>query len=126
MADRPARRIAQRIASGEVLVGDGAWGTQLMARGFETGQCPELWCLDRRDDVLERVPENPVAHRVPTLLSDGPSVEGAEGDESAGTGQLGQVRALDVYPSGRGLGQHGRVTRTWGVGVLRDVVGRQR
>jgi 5-methyltetrahydrofolate--homocysteine methyltransferase len=33
--------ILDRIRSGEVLVGDGAWGTQLMARGLRPGDCPE-------------------------------------------------------------------------------------
>jgi 5-methyltetrahydrofolate--homocysteine methyltransferase len=35
-----------------ILVSDGAWGTSLMQKGFKLGQCPELWCLDRPDDVL--------------------------------------------------------------------------
>jgi 5-methyltetrahydrofolate--homocysteine methyltransferase len=30
-----------RLRSGSVLVGDGAWGTQLMARGLEPGESPE-------------------------------------------------------------------------------------
>jgi 5-methyltetrahydrofolate--homocysteine methyltransferase len=30
-----------RIRAGEVLVGDGAWGTQLMARGLQPGDSPE-------------------------------------------------------------------------------------
>jgi len=43
--------LLQRIASGEVLVCDGAMGTFLQARGLEPGECPELWCVDRPDDV---------------------------------------------------------------------------
>ena len=31
----------ERLASGETLCGDGAWGTQLMARGLAPGDCPE-------------------------------------------------------------------------------------
>jgi len=30
-----------RLRAGDVLVGDGAWGTQLMARGLEPGESPE-------------------------------------------------------------------------------------
>jgi 5-methyltetrahydrofolate--homocysteine methyltransferase len=35
------RDLLSRLSSGEVLVGDGAWGTQLMARGLKPGQSPE-------------------------------------------------------------------------------------
>ncbi len=31
----------ERIQAGETLVGDGAWGTQLMARGLQAGESPE-------------------------------------------------------------------------------------
>lgn len=30
---------------------DGAWGTQLQERGLQPGACPELWNLDRPEDV---------------------------------------------------------------------------
>ncbi len=33
--------LLDRLRSGAVLVGDGAWGTQLMARGLEPGESPE-------------------------------------------------------------------------------------
>ncbi len=41
----------QRLASGEILICDGAMGTLLQARGLQPGECPELWCVDRPDDV---------------------------------------------------------------------------
>jgi 5-methyltetrahydrofolate--homocysteine methyltransferase len=44
--------IAETVISGSLLVSDGAWGTQLQAKGLEAGVCPELWCVDHRDDVL--------------------------------------------------------------------------
>ncbi len=44
-------RIAEVLGSGRLLISDGAWGTSLMAMGFELGQCPELWCVTRPDDV---------------------------------------------------------------------------
>ncbi len=34
------------------LLADGAWGTEFMKRGLEQGDCPELWCADRPEDVL--------------------------------------------------------------------------
>ncbi len=46
-------RITDQLKQGKVLVSDGAWGTQLQARGLKPGECPELWCLTRRADVLD-------------------------------------------------------------------------
>jgi 5-methyltetrahydrofolate--homocysteine methyltransferase len=34
-----------------VLVFDGATGTMLQSRGLPPGYCPDLWCLERPDDV---------------------------------------------------------------------------
>ena len=34
-----------------VLVADGAWGTEMIGRGLAPGECPELWNLNRPDDV---------------------------------------------------------------------------
>ena len=35
----------------EVLVADGAWGTEMIKKGLTPGECPELWNLSRPDDV---------------------------------------------------------------------------
>lgn len=43
--------VLQRLSNGEVLVCDGAMGTLLQARGLRPGDCPELWCMERPDDV---------------------------------------------------------------------------
>ena len=32
---------------------DGAWGTFLQKKGIKPGECPELWCIDRRAEVLD-------------------------------------------------------------------------
>lgn len=45
-------KILERVADGRVLVSDGAIGTFLHQKGLKPGECPELWNLDRRDDVL--------------------------------------------------------------------------
>lgn len=47
------KRIADELAGGRVLISDGAWGTQLQARGMRPGECPELWCVERRDAVRD-------------------------------------------------------------------------
>ena len=44
-------KIAEVLKSGRVLVSDGAWGTFLQQKGLKPGECPELWNIDRPDDV---------------------------------------------------------------------------
>jgi len=45
--------ILKTVKSGKVLVSDGAWGTFLQKKGLLPGQCPELWCIERPDDVFD-------------------------------------------------------------------------
>ena len=47
------KTIVETVKSGVVLVSDGAWGTFLHKKGLEPGQCPELWCITRKRDVLD-------------------------------------------------------------------------
>lgn len=44
-------KIIEAVKSGRVLVSDGAWGTFLQQKGLKPGECPELWNLERPDDV---------------------------------------------------------------------------
>ncbi len=46
--------LLERLGRGDRLVGDGAWGTQLMARGLPDGQAPE-WIALERPEVIEEV-----------------------------------------------------------------------
>jgi 5-methyltetrahydrofolate--homocysteine methyltransferase len=46
-------RISDEVKKGKVLVSDGAWGTFLQRKGLKPGQCPELWCVERSEDVLD-------------------------------------------------------------------------
>ena len=41
------------LSSGKILVSDGAWGTMLHEKGLGPGECPELWNIERPDDVLD-------------------------------------------------------------------------
>ena len=34
-----------------VLAADGAWGTEMIKKGLKSGECPELWNLNRPDDI---------------------------------------------------------------------------
>lgn len=45
--------IASEIANGKILISDGAWGTFLQNKGLKGGECPELWNIERPDDVYE-------------------------------------------------------------------------
>lgn len=47
------QRIADVVKNGKILVSDGAWGTFLQKKGMQPGECPELWCVDHREDVLD-------------------------------------------------------------------------
>ena len=47
------KRITEQLKDGRSLVSDGAWGTELHKRGLKPGECPELWCVEHRDAVLD-------------------------------------------------------------------------
>ena len=49
----PKKTIYETVKAGKVLVSDGAWGTFLQKKGLQPGECPELWCVDRPDDVYD-------------------------------------------------------------------------
>jgi 5-methyltetrahydrofolate--homocysteine methyltransferase len=45
--------ILDDIKKGKILLSDGAWGTFLQAKGLTPGECPELWNITHRNDVLD-------------------------------------------------------------------------
>ena len=47
------KSIVELIGEGKLLVSDGAWGTFLQQKGMMPGECPELWCVEHRGDVLD-------------------------------------------------------------------------
>ncbi len=53
-ASRSHEGLLSRLQRRRVLVGDGAWGTQLMQRGLPEGQPPEWFALER-PEVIEEV-----------------------------------------------------------------------
>ena len=46
------KKITQRIKENDILISDGAWGTFLHQKGLQPGECPELWNITQRDNVL--------------------------------------------------------------------------
>ncbi len=49
----PKNKISQVVKSGKILVSDGAWGTLLHQKGLKVGECPELFCIERFDDIVD-------------------------------------------------------------------------
>lgn len=43
----------ERLQRGSAILGDGAWGTMLLARGLPTGDAPERVCLERPELLTE-------------------------------------------------------------------------
>jgi 5-methyltetrahydrofolate--homocysteine methyltransferase len=41
------------LESNKILVSDGAWGTFLHKKGLKPGECPELWNVTHRQEVLD-------------------------------------------------------------------------
>lgn len=46
-------KISKAVSSGKILVSDGAWGTFLQKKGLQPGECPEYWCIEHPDDVMD-------------------------------------------------------------------------
>jgi 5-methyltetrahydrofolate--homocysteine methyltransferase len=45
-------KISERVKDGQILISDGAWGTQLQGLGAQSGECLELWNLTHPDAVF--------------------------------------------------------------------------
>lgn len=46
-------KLTDLIKDKKVLVSDGAWGTLMYEKGLAPGECPELWCAERPDDIFD-------------------------------------------------------------------------
>jgi len=42
-----------KLSKTRILVSDGAWGTFLQQKGLQPGECPELWNISHRQEVLD-------------------------------------------------------------------------
>jgi 5-methyltetrahydrofolate--homocysteine methyltransferase len=49
--------LLSRLKKGQIFVGDGAMGTQLMFKGLKSGECPEKLCLNN-PEILEEISVN--------------------------------------------------------------------
>ena len=46
------KSILKQLEKGKILISDGGWGTYLHALGLEIGECPEIWNLTHKKEVL--------------------------------------------------------------------------
>jgi 5-methyltetrahydrofolate--homocysteine methyltransferase len=44
-------KLKSRLAAGEMILLDGAWGTQMQKAGLQLGDCPEEWNVSRPEDI---------------------------------------------------------------------------
>lgn len=44
-------KLLSTLEEKRVLVSDGAWGTELIKKGLKSGSCPELWNLEKPDEI---------------------------------------------------------------------------
>ena len=44
--------ILDGLKNGKILLSDGARGTFLQAKGMSPGECPEIWNITHRNDIL--------------------------------------------------------------------------
>jgi 5-methyltetrahydrofolate--homocysteine methyltransferase len=50
--NRRMKSLLDELKKGKILVSDGAWGTLLQQAGMQPGECPELWNVTHRPEVL--------------------------------------------------------------------------
>ena len=52
-SENPPHELIARLVAERPVLTDGAWGTELIARGLGAGECPDLWNLEFPERVLE-------------------------------------------------------------------------
>jgi len=52
-SEKPQHALIERLVAERPVLTDGAWGTELLARGLGAGECPDAWNLEFPDRVLE-------------------------------------------------------------------------
>jgi len=52
-SENPQHALIERLVAERPVLTDGAWGTELLARGLGAGECPDAWNVKFPDRVLE-------------------------------------------------------------------------
>mgnify|MGYP006277474833 CR=1 FL=1 len=45
-------KIVEAVRKKKILVSDGGWGTMMQKNGLTSGECPEMWNLEKREKVV--------------------------------------------------------------------------
>lgn len=107
------RPLRERLAAGDVLVGDGAWGTMLMARGLPPGVAPETFNLDRTD-VLEDIARLYLEAGADVITTNTFGGSPARLREGGLEGQVREVNRAAVLAVRRGVGARAYVSGSIG------------
>ncbi|MBM4116411.1 methionine synthase [bacterium] len=107
------RGLGERLAAGEVLIGDGALGTQLIERGMGPGSCPEALSLSH-PDWLEAIARAYAAAGADLVVT---NTFGASPQKLAAYGladRLEEIVAAAVAAARRGAGARAAVSGSIG------------
>lgn len=104
--------IAQWTSSGLVIT-DGAWGTQLQARGLEVGACPDAWNLTHPDRV-EEVARQYVEAGSQVILTNTFGANRFTLDRHGLSGKVTEINRAGVEISRRAAGSRAKVFASMG------------
>lgn len=99
--------LQELLASGPVVT-DGAWGTQLQARGLEVGEFPDLWNLSHPEKVAE-VAQAYVQAGSRVILTNTFGANRIRLSEHGAAGQVAEVNRQGVQLSRQAAGAAARV-----------------
>jgi len=97
----------------EPVITDGAWGTQLQARGLQSGEAPDLWNLTHPKDVAE-VARAYVAAGAEIILTNTFGANRFRLAESGGADRLVEINKQGVALSREAAGDHAFVFASMG------------
>lgn len=107
------RTLLERLAGGEVLVGDGGWGTMLMARGLQPGEAPERFNL-RDPGAIEEIARLYVDAGADLITTNTFGGSPARLREAGLEDQVAEVNAAAVRAARRATGQRAYVSASVG------------
>jgi len=122
-------KMLQRLKAGDVLLCDGAWGTQMQKLGLQAGDCPEEWNVSKPDAIRQIAREyfeagvdfcltNTFGANRYRLIRNGITDELAEFNRAGvrlsleAAKSFGGVVAASVGPTGEYVEPQGMVSRT--------------
>jgi 5-methyltetrahydrofolate--homocysteine methyltransferase len=115
--------LLKRLERGDVIVGDGAWGTMLMARGLPAGQPPEWFALEK-PDVLTQVATLYLEAGAEIVTTDTFGASSLRLEAHGLAGEVARINREAVLAVRRAVGDHALVSASVGpTGRLLEPVG---